>query len=248
MNHPSQEDWIAYLYGETAPSAQETLRDHLAGCPECKAQFEQWRAVMTSLDGWKLPRTSHPQPAWEQPWLKWGLAAALMLGLGLTLRWLPAPHAGATASLRAELLPALRSELRRDLGADLQAALNAAVNRPTNGLPQPLRQALDDTGAATLAAANAETRRLLDEVVQGWVAARDSDRQATLALYDRAEKQRQADLAWLRRDLETVAVFTDARLQNAQQEIGQLASLNRSWGDGSSGGVTPITNPGNPNK
>jgi len=247
MNHPSQEEWIAYVYGELPPAKEETLEVHLGACPECQAQVELWRVTMAGLTAWPAPARGRGSRL-RQPHLKWALAALLVLGLGVSWGRLSAPKAPDTGRLNAEVLSNLRAELRKDLAAQVQAAIEADRSELVDDLRQELGQDLDQRWASTLAAANAETRRLLGEVAQSWAAAREQDLQATLALYDRAEQQRKADLAWLRRDLETVAVLTDARLQSAQQEIGQLASYSLASAEPSSTGSTPLTTPTNERK
>jgi anti-sigma factor RsiW len=247
MNHPSQEEWVAHVYGELPPARQETLEAHLGACPECRAQVEQWRATMAALTAWQVPAKRQSSRQWQAQ-LKWALAALVVLALGVGWGRLSGPKAPDTARLSAELLPTLQAELRKDLAAQLQAAIKADRSEPINSLRLELGQDLDQRSTRTLAAAHAETRRLLGEVIQTWAAAREQDQQATLALYDRAEQQRKADLAWLRRDLETVAVFTDARLQSAQQEIGQLADYTLASAEPSSTGSTPLTTPTNERK
>jgi len=97
----------------------------------------------------------------------------------------------------AKLRAELAAPLRQEFQADLQTALNAADQR---------------------------TARQLDDLDRTWAAAREEDRQANQALYNRVRTQRQADLAWLRRDLETVAVRADERFDTTERTLGQLAS------------------------
>lgn len=96
----------------------------------------------------------------------------------------------------------LRAEWRQASQAELQTAVKTAI---------------------------AETDRRLDDLTQAWAAARAQDQQTTLALHQRAEAQRKTDLAWLRRDLETVALTADERLDTTQRGLSQLAAVSQTY-------------------
>lgn len=199
MNHPNPEDLVAYLYGELLPAARQRLAEHLTACPDCQKTVNDWRQTLSALDTWQVP-VHRPALSALRTNLRWAATALILVGLGLWAGRVTAPGAPDARLMRAELLPVLRQELRQDL---------------------------ERASARTLAEANAETQRLVGEVVQTWSATREEDRQTTLALYNRAERQRKTDLAWLRRDLETVALTADARLETTQHELGQLASYSQ---------------------
>ena len=111
MNHPSREEWMAHLYNELPREDQAKLSAHLKQCPECRARVSAWRAAKTSLDEWKLPAL---RPASSvQPLLKWAIAAALVLGLGLGL------SAGYLLSANARDLAATRRELQAQFKTQL---------------------------------------------------------------------------------------------------------------------------------
>lgn len=221
MNHPTQQEWIAYLYDELPRPARRQLASHLDQCPECERVVAQWQQTAARLETWALPSRRRAAGLWG-PALKWGLAAILLVGLGLGAGRLTAPGAD-LEQLRAGLLPALRQQLRHELRAQLGGDLDAFADR-------------------TLAASRADTQRLLDGLAQTWAAAREEDRQTTLLLFNQAERQHKAELAWLRRDLETVAVFADARLQDTQRELGQLASYSQASSDQLYDRTIPVNN------
>jgi hypothetical protein len=64
----------------------------------------------------------------------------------------------------------------------------------------------------------------MEDLTAAWTQSRQQDAQTTLALFARGERQRQADFASLRRDLDTLAVNADARFDTTQRTLGQLAS------------------------
>jgi anti-sigma factor RsiW len=222
MNHPSHEEWVAYLYDELPRPARRQLAGHLDQCPECLRLVAGWQQAAASLETWALPARGRAVGLW-QPAVKWGLAAILLVGLGLGAGRLTAPRADLN-QLRAELLPALRQQLGRELKAELQPSYATAQAGLAKELRAQLAGDLEAFAGRSLAASRVDTQRLLDGLAQTWASAREEDRRFSLALFDQAERQRKADLAWLRRDLETVAVFADARLEDTQRELGQLAS------------------------
>ncbi|MBU6401918.1 MAG: zf-HC2 domain-containing protein [Verrucomicrobia bacterium] len=215
MNHPDCERWMEYLYGELTPGPRAELEAHLATCPECRAHLEAWRATMRGLDRWVLPKAARGFGS-IGPLVKWGVAAVLVLGLGFGLGRLSAgPDLG---QVRAELLPGLRQQLQQEWAADWQAALAANPTGLTNEFRRQLR------GEFQQLAANAQGRRWLTNFVRSYQATRAEDHQAMLALFQEVDQRRLADYARLRKDLETVAVVAEGRLDRAQQEIGQLAA------------------------
>ncbi len=217
--HPTAEELAGYLYEELPPARSAECRRHLETCPECRQAVDGWRATMRTLDTWKVP-IRRGAPGWSaMPRLKWAVVAAVLVGSGLLVGRLSAP-APNVEQLRAALVPAIREELGRELQTSLRTAL---------------------------ASANEQTDRKLDQLAGAVALAREEDQQATLSLVGSLERQRQADLAWLRRDLETVAVNADARLNTTTRALGQLVSYSPASAN-PSGSVTPVnnTNRGNP--
>ena len=193
--HPSPEEWMDFIYSGLAPDRQAAMNRHLQVCPDCHGQVERWRATMALMDRWQIG-TRRTTTRWVPNTLKWALAAAVVLGLGLALGRLTSPRPDLN-QLRAELVAPLRTELRREFEAKLQTVANSADQRAA---------------------------RQIEDLDRTWASARDDDRQFTLALYNRIRVERQSDLAWLRRDLETVAVSADERLGTTERTLGQLAS------------------------
>lgn len=81
MKHPTEEEWMDFVYGEKADAAE--LRAHLANCADCRRDVEGWRATMRTLDAWKLtPQTGRVGGA---GWLRWVAAAAIFLAVGIAI-------------------------------------------------------------------------------------------------------------------------------------------------------------------
>ncbi|MBM3880591.1 MAG: hypothetical protein FJ387_12890 [Verrucomicrobia bacterium] len=208
--HPTPADWASFLYDELAPDRQAELGEHLAGCTACQAHLERWRLTQRALDTYRL--TTRPGRSDRGlPALKWAVAAAWLLGLGLIAGRLTAPQPD-LAQVRLALEPALRTQWQRDFQTELASAIRSV-------------QAQTESQAADLAAA--------------WAKARQADQEATLVLYQRWERQRMADLAWLRRDLETVAVNADAQFDTTQRALGQLVAFSQPGAYSPTGGAMP---------
>lgn len=193
--HPRPEAWADYLYGELPPEQHAQLDDHIRACPDCQRQLAQWRHTQAALDAWKLPRRARPALRFTQS-IRWAAAAALVLGLGWLGGRLSAPALPDARQLRAELEPALKQELQAEFQSKLSAALETA---------------------------DAKHQERLVELVQAWAVAREQDQQTTLALLQQADRQRRADCAALRRDLETVAVVAQDAIGTTQHQLTQLA-------------------------
>src|SRR5580693_5701584 len=92
MNHPKHEEWLPYLDGEATPEAAKQLSEHLKACPQCAADLEARGRTIQKLRRLDGPRHRHPAPSRFAPALKWGLAAAVVLGLGFGLGRLSSPN------------------------------------------------------------------------------------------------------------------------------------------------------------
>jgi hypothetical protein len=113
------------------------------------------------------------------------------------------------------------------LGVGLAAGrLSAPQLDPTKlraDVASTLRQEFQSDLRAVTAAAEARTQRQFDEFTQAWITGRAEDQQASLALYDHAQTDRKADYTRLRRDLETVAIHAELRLDTTERALDQIA-------------------------
>jgi hypothetical protein len=125
MKHPTQEQWMNYLYGESAAAEKAGMDFHLEQCSECRTKVRQWRSVMKSLDGWKMPVTT--KRSFAQPAMKWGIAAALIFGLvcGWGLSQFIAKKGN--LALQQQMRQEFRAELTRAMDAQRQQILGEAI-------------------------------------------------------------------------------------------------------------------------
>ena len=111
-NHPTREEILAKLYDELPPERHSEVAAHLGQCAECHKLATEWCDTMEQLNSWKLP-APEPQPEFESepvdfaPYIKWALAACLVIGLGFLGGRLSAPAPDA-AALSAALTPELQ--------------------------------------------------------------------------------------------------------------------------------------------
>src|SRR5262245_7443700 len=109
MNHPTREDWMAYLYGEISREVKGKLIAHLDACDDCRANVANWRHAMLALDAWQLP-AAQPRRNWA-PTLKWAAAAAVLLLAGFGFGRSLSPTPANAAAIRAAIEPSLKNSL-----------------------------------------------------------------------------------------------------------------------------------------
>ncbi|MEY2408802.1 MAG: hypothetical protein QOF48_1472 [Verrucomicrobiota bacterium] len=92
--------------------------------------------------------------------------------------------------------------------------------RDSNATHASFQQELD----AKLEANRAEMQQLVVAHIQDLQKKQNADLSAFLVALKQADSRREAETARLRRDLDTVAVFADARLSQTQEQLYQLAA------------------------
>jgi hypothetical protein len=109
--------------------------------------------------------------------------------------------------LRAEIEPQLRQQLKAEL-------------------VQTMREELDKSAAATLAASREQTRGMLADYAQKIENARADDNAVISTALDRLDSQQADDFVSLKKQLDTVAVMTDAGLRRTENQMVELAGMN----------------------
>ncbi len=203
MNHPKQEEWVPYLFGEAKPEERRRLDEHLQTCAACHNEITAWQRSLKRLDAWKVPALERPRILFE-PVLKWALAAAvvMVLSAGFAVGRLTA--ASDVAKVRAAIEPQLRQQLRQEFADLLSSQLNQAAN-------------------ATLEEAGEQAQVLVAEYADAVANQQAEDTQAVYAALSKLEAEHLADYVALKRDVDTLAVNTDAGLRHTEQQLVQLA-------------------------
>ncbi len=107
MNHPNDEQWVAFLYGEATEAEQKSLEVHLDQCDACYQHVETFRATMRCLDSWELPKPK-PSPHRLTKTFSRSVAAAVLLGAGFLLGKATGVSRGDLEAIRSELAAAVQ--------------------------------------------------------------------------------------------------------------------------------------------
>jgi hypothetical protein len=199
MNHPKQEEWLPYLDGEAAPETARRLAEHLKHCPECAAEIAGWQRSIQKLQQLDWPHPLRTGASWIWPTLKWGIAAAIVVGVGFTLGRASAPDAG---KIKAETIAQVRAELRQEMQSDLLAALAADPQSAKDSFQRQLAQQMQHVSARE----------------------RDEDRRAMAGILNQLQQKETTDYLSLRKDLENLASTADDRLQQTRRQLNQIAA------------------------
>jgi anti-sigma factor RsiW len=207
MKHPDQESWISYLYHDDLPPGRRAeLESHLAACRSCRDRLASWNRVRQHLDTRRIPARTLRFPS--APNLLRLAATLMVLAAGMAL--------GRYALADRPDLESFRVQIREELAAELRSDWQDS-----------------------LSAAKAAQRADLDFLLAEFAAALEQQRRQDLGAVQQAmlqlDHQHRSDHASLRRDVETVAMLTDASFRLAHEQLVQVASV--------AGGSYPPINP-----
>ena len=200
MNHPKREEWAPYLFGETKLEVRRELNAHLKECADCRQEIENWQRSLARLDAWKLQPV--PKPGLNfAPYLNWAAAAALLLLLGFGIGRLTAK--ADVDKVRAAIEPAMRRELSQEFA-------------------RLVREEVSKSAVATLAASGQQAEQVMAVLAKALEDRRTEEDRAIYAVLENLESQSFVQFVSLKKDLDTVALNTDAGLRDTQQELVQL--------------------------
>jgi anti-sigma factor RsiW len=199
MTHPTREEWMSYLYDELPAKRHASLQTHLQSCAECRAQVAVWQSAARELSGWKIPRRRKTPRT--AVLTRWAMAAAIVA---------LAVVGGERIFTLSNEVKNLRAEVQRGAKRNIDAAMAEAVERATRS-------------------ANVEVQALIAAVVQQWEQKRLADQQATIGALQKISTRYAQDYAALRKELETVAVFSEAGWQRTQNQISSLVATPASF-------------------
>src|SRR5436190_6857356 len=103
MNHPKSEDWALYVSKEMDPEQSRELINHLRECPACAEDLAALERTARRLTKWEFPEERGSVHYWATPLIKWGIAAALILGVGFALGKASPQPARDLTRVRAEI-------------------------------------------------------------------------------------------------------------------------------------------------
>ena len=201
MKHPTREEWMSFLYDEVPVENRAGLQSHLRSCSECRGQLNVWQSATRELDSWRLP--SRQRFVKQSGWAQWA-AAAVIVGLAVI--------GSVRVTALSNQVKELRAEVQRASQQDLNAALKLASEK-------------------AIESANVDAQALVAAVTQRLEERRLADQQAVLAALQKLSARHTEDFASLRKELETVAVFTEAGLQRTQNELANIGYSPRNISD-----------------
>jgi len=180
MKHPSDEQWMSYLYDEVGPEARARLSAHLRGCTVCAGQIDKWQVAARDLDAWQLRPGGAESAAGRgreillRRTIQCAAAAMILLGAGFLFGRIALP-----AIDQKKLIAAIEPEVRQQLRQEFEAK-------------------------------------------------RIEDNRAVRVALEKLDAQRIADYVSLKKELDTVAVLTDAGLRDTEQQLARLADYSQS--------------------
>lgn len=208
MNHPTQEEWVSYVYGEASAGERANLAAHLRACPDCQANVGGWQRALQTLDEWhirprKAARPGNRPLAWLLwPQLTWATAALLLIaGFGVGRSSLATAQA---QKVRAALEPRVRQELRQEFAQLLHGEITQAT-------------------AQARTVAGAETRKLLADYARALETKHQDDTQALYTALGKLDALRMTDFILLKKEIDTLAVNADAGLRSTERQMIQWA-------------------------
>lgn len=149
MNHPSHDELVDFLDGETAGQRQTEVARHVEVCGECGARIAAWRGAQAALRSWELVERPRVQLSTRRVTVRQQLvriaAAVVLLVTGFSLARITAPAPDLT-ELRADLAEQLGGELRNEISAEL---MNFAAAQSAN--QQSMIHAVQELDARWLA-------------------------------------------------------------------------------------------------
>ncbi len=167
MQHLTEEQLVLHHYhdGDGAAEAEQ----HLAACPDCRAQYETLRRVLTLVDSMPVPERGAAYGAQVWTRLRWklgserrrlrhwqvGFAAAAMLAIAFVSGLLWRDRRGGQAILP---VPGVAAGFSRPAPAEA----GAYTPKPTQVLFVVVSDHLDRSERMMLGVANADARRALD--------------------------------------------------------------------------------------
>ena len=219
LTHPAAEEWMEYLYGETTSKRRRELSAHAKTCSQCRTRIADWRRTKASLNEDVIHATGFGTIQ-SAGILKWAAAIAI-LACGL--------YGTAKGTVNSRQISELRGSVERSVRASLEPEIKTRLALAEAGAMERMRSEMAQMREKTLASAQADNQQLLESLTKITARARSEDREFLMNTLQQIEDRRSNELAALRKELETVAVLTEASLKKAQQQIIQLAS----YSDGS---------------
>jgi hypothetical protein len=234
MKHPTEEELIVYHYRDS--NDPQAVRDHLETCEVCRASYAGLERLLTTVDATPLPtldesfkaelwRSLRPlledHPRLRGPGLlqrlgllalpRWALApviAAIALAAFFAGHFWPRPPQADPSKLSLQIKASLKAEWQREFDSKLQLAL--AQVRAETALTVAERLDTASNGPAGILVSRKDFQDLWADFLQ---------------TYARNQMENRREIFALRKDLETVVMEAESKLEQTRQQVGNLAAL-----------------------
>jgi hypothetical protein len=94
MNHPTEEQFVLYYYGEGAE-----IEDHIGGCEQCRASYQALQRVLNSVDSFPVPERAPDYEGLVWTAIEGRIEKRSVLSRWLSFGWRPVLVAAAMAVL-----------------------------------------------------------------------------------------------------------------------------------------------------
>lgn len=227
MKHPTDEQWMEFLYEEVSPEEARQMQGHIDACEVCRQRTAGWQSTMKQLDEWKVEAPARTRYLTTWGGWKWAAAACLILTSAFAAGRLSGPNVD-VAAIREEISKPLQetieARVRERLEVEVAAATERAMANVREQMKAQIATNLEIASRQASAEAMAANEKQLQHLTTSLASLREEDRKTLAAAFQQLEAQRIADIRNLRQELETVAVLTDRSLRSAQRQLVQLAS------------------------
>ncbi|HVK57947.1 MAG TPA: zf-HC2 domain-containing protein [Candidatus Kapabacteria bacterium] len=236
-NHPTQEQWMDYLYGEMPSPEKKTLEAHLMNCAPCREKQQEFAGTMENLDAWRvvIPQKVSLKAGLGrfQPVVKWAAAAALLVSTGFAAARFSQPQFD-VATLQAQIAQQVTTQVQKPLEFKMREEFDAAAEQAV----ADVRKQIDMEVAARLreislraeSEAILAVREQMDQLATQLASLHDEDRKKMNQSLKAFETQWLTEYRKMREDLERVALFSDQSYRAAQRQLVQLASFSQPQG------------------
>lgn len=200
LNHPTSEEWMEFLYGESPQERRAAMETHASSCAACAQRLKEWRSSAAELDQWKLPVAEPAAGTTTKrfaPRIKWAVAAVILLSTGF---------------LAGQISSSSRSEI---------ANLQSSFSELSDSIKRDQSIQASNTLAAATEAANDQTAHLIAEYSASQAAQRLADQKSVGLVLSALEVRLNA----LHSELTTVALNTQTGFHETHQNLLALASL-----------------------
>lgn len=204
--HPTEEEWMSYLYTELPSEAREALSNHLQRCSECRTTIHRYEQTRMELDVWRLPAGRRTLSRGKT--FRWAAAAILLLTTSFVIgRW--SAHDTQRQARFEKAWEAKLAATRADLESTWQREQTEFLRLATAEIGDICRD---------------QTQETLDTFAAQFVEKTSRENARVMAALHRVDEERIREYASLRKGLEMVAVLTEAGFQETQQQFTHLAN------------------------